>query len=261
VRSPIFGRFNRLFSTSALLLVSCCIGLAADKNVADTRATLSKWVEARQMISRLQTDWREDRETLNSTIALFEGQRERLEERLKTVGEQNNQVTKETGENKAKLENYLAALEKIEELVGGFEAKVKAQAKNYPPPLAGLETVSKFIGFIPEDPTEAQVPVISRVQNLIVILKAVQEFNSDLHLETEILKNGEKDVEVQSLYLGLGQAWFVDKSGAFAGTGGPSDEGWQWTTAAQIAPQVQKAIAVYEKAQPAAYVALPVEVK
>ncbi|MGB0581028.1 MAG: DUF3450 family protein [Limisphaerales bacterium] len=247
--------------TPAFLLASCCFGLAAESDVADTRATLSKWVEARQMISRLQADWREDRETLDSTIALFDGQRERLEEKLKTVAEQNDQVTKETGENKAELDKFLAALKQIEEMVGGFEAKVKAQAKNYPPPLAGLETVSKFIGFIPENPKETQVPVISRVQNLIVILKAVQEFNSELHLETEILKNGDKDVEVQTLYLGLGQAWFVDKTGGFAGTGGPSDEGWKWTTAAQIAPQVQKAIAVYEKAQPAAYVALPVEVK
>lgn len=247
--------------TPAILLAFCCFGHAAENTVAGARETLAKWVEAKQMISRLRADWAEDQETLKSTIALFDGQRERLEEKLKKVGEQNDQVVKETAENQAELDKYMAALKKVEELVAGFETKLKAQARNYPPPLAGQETVSKFIGFIPEDPNDTQAPVISRIQNLIVILKAAQEFNSELHLQTETLKNGDKEVEVKTLYLGLGQAWFVDDSGSFAGVGGPSAEGWKWDTEAKIAPQVQQAIAVYEKSQPAAYVALPVEVK
>lgn len=247
--------------TPAVLLAFCCIGHAADHSVADTRETLAKWVEARQMISRLKAEWQEDKETLNSTISLFEGQRERLQDKLKQVGGANDQVKKETTENQAELDRQMAALKKVETLVAGFEAKLKGQTKNYPPSLVGDATVADFIDRIPEDPKDTKLSVIERFQNLIVLIKAVQEFNSELHLRKETLQNGEQEVPVKTLYLGLGQAWFVDDSGGFAGTGGPSPEGWKWKPEAKIAPQIQQAIAVYEKSQPAAYVALPVEVK
>lgn len=245
----------------AILLAFCGFGVAAEKSVADTRATLAKWVETRQMISRLKADWEEDRETLKSTIALFKSQQERLDEKLTKVGEANKQVVKETAENDGELKKYMAALEKVEEMVVGFEEKLKAQVKNYPPPLIGQEMVAKVIGLIPEDSKDTKVPLISRVQNMILILKAVQEFNSELQVLSEIRKKGDKDMEVQTIYLGLGQAWFVSKDGSFAGTGGPSPEGWKWTEDASIAAQVQQALSVYDKSQPAAYVALNAKVK
>jgi len=247
--------------TPAILLAFCAIGVAAEKPVADTRATLARWVETRQMISRLKAEWAEDRETLENTIALFKAQQERLDEKLAKVGEASRQVVKETADNEAQLKKYLAALDKLEALVGGFEAKLKAQVKNYPPPLASQELVAKVIELIPDDPKNTRTPLISRVQNLILILKAAQEFNSELHVLSEVRRKGEQDLQVRTIYLGLGQAWFVSEDGSFAGRGGPSPEGWQWTEDAGIAGQVRQALAVYEKSQPAAYVALKAEVK
>lgn len=213
------------------------------------------------MISRLKADWDEDRGTLKSTISLFKSQQERLGEKLAKVGEQNGQVAKETVENEAQLARYMAALKKVEEMVVGFESKLKAQIGNYPPPLVRQELVAKIISLIPADSKDTKVPLISRVQNMILILKAVQEFNSELHVASEIRKNGDKDMEVQTIYLGLGQAWFVSKDGSFAGTGGPSEGGWKWESNPSIAGQVQGALAVYDKSKPAAYVALTAEVK
>ncbi len=250
-----------LLLTPALLLAFSHSGYGADNKVSDTRATLAKWVETRQMISRLKADWAEDRETIKSTISLFDGQKERLEEKLAKVGEDNAQVVKETAENETELAKYTNALAKVETMIVVFEEKLKAQIKNYPPPLRNDKHLSELLKLVPKDSHDTKVALISRVQNLILILKVVQEFNSELHLESEIRKNGDKDVEVQSLYLGLGQAWFVDTSGSFAGTGGPSPDGWAWTENSAIAEQVRKAIAVYDKSQPAAYVALPAEVK
>lgn len=227
----------------------------------DVRSTLNKWVETRQMIARLKADWAQDRETLNSTIGLFESQKERLDATLAQLGTDSEQVVKETAENDARLKKYVGALDGLKERVAGYEKRLKALAPNFPPPLAAREQVSKILSLVPEDPGKTEVSVISRVQNLILILKAVQEFNGDLHLENEIRKNGDKEVQVRTLYLGTGLAWFVNADGSFAGTGGPSESGWAWKTDPAIAPQVQQAIGIYEKASPAVYVALPAEVK
>lgn len=234
---------------------------AAENPVAVTRTTLAKWVETRQMIARLKADWAQDRETLNSTIALFESQLERLKASLEKLGTDNGQVIKETAENDALLKEYEGALKGVEKLVVGYEKRLKAVVTKFPPPLMEREQVSKILSLVPENSDDTKVQLISRVQNLILILKAVQEFNGDLHLENEIRQRGDKEVKVRTLYLGLGQAWFVDEAGTFAGTGGPSAEGWAWKEDAAIAPQVLQAIAIYEKSQPAVYVALPAEVK
>lgn len=245
----------------ALLLGAVATSRAAANPVEETRSTLAKWVETRQMIARLKADWEQDRETLNSTIALFESQQERLAAALAKLGTDNEQVVKETGENDALLKKYLGALDGLKALVGGYEKRLKAVVPNFPPPLADREQVSKILSLVPEDPDDTEVSVISRVQNLILILKAVQEFNGDIHLENEIRGQGDKEVQVQTLYLGLGLAWFVNADGTFAGTGGPSESGWAWKENAGIAAQVRQAIDIYEKSAPAVYVALPAEVK
>ena len=234
---------------------------AADNPVDETRTTLAKWVETRQMIARLKSDWEQDRETLNSTIALFESQKERLDASLAKIGTDSEQVRKETTENQALLKQYETALEKVEEQIVGYEKRLKAAVPNFPPPLMAREQVSKVLSLVPENSDDTEVQLISRVQNLILILKAVQEFNGDLHLENEMRKRGDKEVQVRTLYLGLGQAWFVDANGTFAGTGGPTAEGWAWKEDPSIAPQVLQAIGIYEKSHPAVYVALPAEVK
>jgi hypothetical protein len=218
-----------LFAPGAVLVFSTGAHGAEDR-VTETRETLAKWVEARQMISRLNADWEEDRQTLRSTISLFDGQRKQLESKLAKVGEDNVQVVKETTENDVLHKNYMAALEKLEELIVGFEGKLKAQVNNYPPPLRNQEFLAKLLTLVPEDSAKTEIPLISRLQNLI-------------------------------LYLGLGQAWFVDGTGGFAGTGGPSAAGWVWDENPAISESVRRAIAVYEKGEPATYVGLPVEVK
>ncbi|MFT4688653.1 MAG: hypothetical protein ACI9OD_000851 [Limisphaerales bacterium] len=259
-RTRIPATLIALFAPVAVLVFSTGAHGAEDR-VTETRETLAKWVEARQMISRLNADWEEDRQTLRSTISLFDGQRKQLESKLAKVGEDNVQVVKETTENDVLHKNYMAALEKLEELIVGFEGKLKAQVNNYPPPLRNQEFLAKLLTLVPEDSAKTEIPLISRFQNLILILKAVQEFNSELHVVTEIRKHRDKDVEVKTLYLGLGQAWFVDGTGGFAGTGGPSAAGWVWDENPAISESVRRAIAVYEKGEPATYVGLPVEVK
>ena len=59
-----------------------------------------------------------------------------------------------------------------------------------------------------------------------------------------------KTLEVKTLYLGLGQAFFVDKKGQYAGVGKPSPEGWQWESNNDLASSISSAIAIYEGIKP-----------
>lgn len=64
-----------------------------------------------------------------------------------------------------------------------------------------------------------------------------------------------------TLYLGLGQAYYVTANGSAAGIGTSTPDGWQWKPANQLAPRVAQAIAIMENEEVPAYVPLPVEVQ
>ena len=66
--------------------------------------------------------------------------------------------------------------------------------------------------------------------------------------------------EVATMYVGLGQAYYVKPNAPVAGVGRPGPEGWVWTAANEVAERVASAIAVFRNEKPAAYVPLPVKV-
>ncbi|MCI0536584.1 MAG: hypothetical protein L0Z50_15295, partial [Verrucomicrobiales bacterium] len=48
-------------------------------SLGETRETLTKWVETRQLLSRTKTDWQADKETLEQSIKLFERELQSVE--------------------------------------------------------------------------------------------------------------------------------------------------------------------------------------
>ena len=85
---------------------------------------------------------------------------------------------------------------------------------------------------------------------------------SAITLTVELRKDAEgKDRQVQTIYLGLGQAYFADEKGTIAGTGVPGANGWTWTANAALAEKIRKVIDIYENRRPAEFVPVPVSVK
>ncbi|HBV32278.1 MAG TPA: hypothetical protein DEB49_07480, partial [Verrucomicrobiales bacterium] len=70
-----------------------------------------------------------------------------------------------------------------------------------------------------------------------------------------------KDRQVQTIYLGLGQAYFADEKGTIAGTGVPVANGWAWEAKPELTESIRKVIDIYENRKSAEFVPVPVTIK
>lgn len=234
----------------------------AEDTIGDTRASLEKWVQTRQMISRVQSDWAAERETLQQTIKLYEGDLAKFKELIAGVDTSNNQADKEKKEQDELKAGLEAASSKAKELIAALEGQMRSLVKRLPPALTELPGFTDFIKKLPADSADTKLSISQRTQTLVAILSEVDKFNGSVTVSPEIRKSASGgEVQVKTLYLGLAQAWFVDQEGAFAGVGTPGPGGWTWSSQPELAPKITKAIAIYENAQPAAFVGLPLKIQ
>jgi len=255
----------RFILAVAALLGGAGANAVAQTSIADTRDNLSKWVEARKTLGRVQADWSANRETLKASISLFEGELKRLQEQLKAIEEGegenrgNQQIAKEIEEQSAGNEELKAAMEKVTGLLTAFEERFRAIHKRLPPPL--VRKIKDVYAMVPENPAETKLTVGKRLQALIGMIKAIDEFNSSIQVEPETRAiGGGGEIAVRTIYLGLGQAFYTDKNGNYAGTGTATAAGWEWTEDKALAPVIARTLAIYDSVQPAAYVGLPIKV-
>jgi len=94
------------------------------------------------------------------------------------------------------------------------------------------ERVKPLSQRFPEDPADTKLSLGERFQNVIGVLNEVNKFNGEVSVTSEVraLANG-SSAEVTALYLGIGQAYYVNASGDAAGIGTASADGWVWTPA------------------------------
>jgi hypothetical protein len=115
---------------------------------------------------------------------------------------------------------------------------------------------------MPDDPANTEVSLSERFQNVIGILNEVNKFNRDITVTNELRElPGGSMAEVTVVYLGLGQAYYVTSGGDGAGVGRPAADGWEWTAANHLAPEIFRTVEILKNAQPPAFVPLPVEIR
>lgn len=232
----------------------------AESAVNETRSTLEKWVETRQLISKTKSEWQADKETIEQTIALFERELKSIASQMATVSTNRTQVDVEREEAQARQKELQDAAEKVKTLVAALEARLLSFAPAFPPPLT--EKIQPLLQRIPADKENSRMAGAERMQNIVGILSEVDKFNAAVTVVSEIQKSPSgTEVQVETMYVGLGQAYFVDKAGNYAGVGVPTGQGWQWKERKELADKIQKSLAMYKNAAPATFVSLPVEIK
>jgi hypothetical protein len=251
------GKF-RLFGIAILLGLAAFGGQAA--GLGDVRGPLEQWVQVRQTLARTRADWLRDKEMLGQSLALLQrelatvrDQSAKLDTNFTVLAEQRAAATVER-------DRYQAAVEVARSRLGELEARLKKLAAIFPPVL--LTTVQPLLNRFPADPAATNVALVPRVQALVTLLNEVDKFNAAVTTteETRTTTDG-RAIAVTVVYLGLGQAWFVNQAGDFAGTGVPGPSGWEWTVRNELAPQLTTALKMYRNELPAEFVALPVQIR
>ncbi len=233
---------------------------AAEEPLDLTRASLEKWVETRQLVSRTRADWQADKELLEQSALLYERELKALEDSMAKVGGSNAQAEKEKAESESALKASNETLETARSFAADFEGKLAKLVPQLPEPLR--EILKPHLNRLPAPGAATKMAATERLQALVGVLNEIDKFNNAISIFNEKRKNPkQEEVAVQTVYVGLGAAYFVNDAGDFAGVGAPAASGWEWSTKPDLAPRVREIIRIYRSEEPARFVSLPAVVK
>lgn len=225
----------------------------------ETRLTMDKWIETQQILSKERKDWQQGKEILVGRLELVKNEVAALEEKIKQAEAGVVEANKKRDALLAENEQLKTAGAQLTTGVTGLEAEVHKLFKAMPEPVqTKLQPLAQRI---PEDPTTTKVSAAERYQNVLGILNELNKNNNEITVSYEVhtLADG-KPAEVQAIYVGLGQAYYVSASGE-AGIGRPTTEGWKWEPTKAVAGDVSTALEILQGKHTPVFVALPVKVQ
>jgi hypothetical protein len=232
---------------------------AAADSLADTRGALERWVETQQIISREKKDWQQGRELLTSRIQLVKDEIAHLRESLAETHKNEQDYHKSRSEVDAEREAVKTVSAELAGELGALESQVRALYTKVPESLR--DKLQPLYDRMPKDPATSRVTVAERFQNVLGILNEMNRLNGEVTVASEIrsLSDG-KPSEVKTLYLGLGQAWYLSARGE-AGVGRPTATGWAWQSAPEIAAEMNRALDILSNKTSPKFVQLPVTIR
>jgi hypothetical protein len=224
------------------------------------RATLSKWVETQELIVRERKEWQQGKEILEARIKLLGDEIATLQDataHLRSEGA-------EAGRTRGGLTHSIGAFNEAENVmaarVSSLEARLRSLATRLPTP--AREKLSPLYSRIPVDPDTTKISLAERFQNVVGILNEVGKLNNEITMTREILTLSDgKPTEVQVVYVGLGQAYYIAPDHEEAGVGRPGDDGWVWEPSPGLGPKVLEVVEILQNKATPRFVALPVKVQ
>lgn len=229
------------------------------ETIKQSRETLAQWIETQRIISQEESSWKTSKLTLEGRVALVQ---QELDGYTGRIARSNKDVTAEDT-RKATLQRELdsakAAPVALTEAAGQLEAKVRALKGVLPDPV--FKKVEALYQRIPDDPKTTKVSLAERFQNILGILNEADKANNDMIVLSEVREvAGAKPTEVETVYVGLAQAYFVNSDRDFAGVGRPVNGKWEWKRMDEIAGEVAEVLAVMSTKSKPKFVHLPARI-
>jgi hypothetical protein len=232
-------------------------GVRAD--VESTRATVGKWVGTQQIISKERRDWQQAREVLAARIDLLKKETAGLEEKIAAVRRTGDEAAGRRAEAAAEADTLRKTMEGLTAAVARYESHIRRLHPVLPPPVQ--EKIAPLYQRVPAEGAPSKASVAERFQNVLGILNEINRMNGEITLASEIrpLRDG-KPSEVRTVYLGLGQAYYLS-AGLEAGIGAPGPDGWTWEPAPDLAPSIREVVDILGNKAAPKFVPLPVRIQ
>lgn len=225
----------------------------------ETRLTLSKWIETQQIISKERNDWQQGKEILQGRIELVGKEVGILKDRIKQSEAAVEESNKKRDELVAENDALKVSGAQLGEAVTLMEGQLRKLMKQMPEPVA--TKLAPLMQRMPTDPSNTRVTVAERFQNVLAVLSELNKANSELAISYEIRKFADgSSGEVQVIYLGLAQAYYISPRGD-AGIGRPGEDGWTWTPAPEAARAILSTLEIIQGKESPAFVPLPINIK
>lgn len=217
---------------------------ASNTNLNLARETIREWVEVRSIISKERNEWEIEKSYLNDLALLLEAEKSTLQEQLASISSTRTKADKERLDllnEKDEIEKSHAA---ITETVTGYIHQLKTLSSFLPDPLK--EKSSDYFTLALKSESE---PLEDTINNLIKMVYEIEQFDNKVNLGNKVLtlSINEKKVqrEVKVVFIGLGQAFYVDYDANLAGYGYPTTQGWVWVENNALKEKVNAAVNLY----------------
>lgn len=233
----------------------------AQEGMEEARQNLEKWLETQRLISKEEQEWRVGKELIQERVGLIRRESESLRERIAQTRQEMAEAAKKNDELKAQNEALKVGTKPVHDDIKALELRTLAILPWTPEPVR--MRVAPLSQRIPANPAESKLTLSERYQNVIGTLNELNKAARELAVSGEVRKLADgRQVEATVFYVGLSQAYYVNEKSGVAGIGklGPLGT-WAWEERDGLVGPVAQVLSVYRSEKPAAYVALPVEVR
>jgi len=236
-------------ATKKTIAIGCLLAAAAPswasmEALADARAATREWARTERALSREAAEWASDKALLKDLIEVAKGRIEALEAEL-AEGEETLSAAEE---RRAKLfgrQEEVAALEgRIEAYLESAEDRLRALKPRLPEPLR--EELSPLFRKLGQAGASGAATAGERMRTVTALIGRIRQFDGRVTVsESQRARSGgEGEVAARSLWLGLGQGFYLAPGEAGAIVYGP--EGWEWRSRPELAERIAEAIALAE---------------
>ena len=242
-----------------MMLVLLTTRLCAQEGMEQAKATLNKWYDIQRIISKEEHDWRVGRELMQDRIQVLEKECSAVLEKKALATNETVRLDAQLAELHTQNEQVMTVVAQMKEAVIKLEKQAPVLLARTPDPVR--ERVKPLIQRLPKDQTETKIGLPERFQNVIGILNEISKANSEVTVATEIrtLDKG-RQTEVKTIYVGMAQAYYVSAAGD-AGSGRPTETGWEWQPANELAPSITDMMQILQNKATARFVPLPVSIR
>ena len=225
---------------------------------AATRDVLREWVATKALFSEEKETWAEEKAALQDTISILEQEKAMLEKRIEEREEAADAAADRRSELSQRREKLESAAKSLGDTLAGYEDELKGWVDRLPQILK--DEIDPLLRRLRK--SDPSVGLGRRLQTVVGILTQIDKFNSTVTYAKTLREDPDSGAKRESdtLYFGIGYAVYTNSSGSLAGYGKPGPDGWVWETVPEMAPDVQKLVAIYKNNAPAAYVPVSVTV-
>lgn len=259
------------FWLSAAALSATAAGFAAEDaadpaarpvstaSLADARELLDTWIAQQQTIAKERLDAQQRLEILRDRVSLVKQEITDLQDAIRVKEEEAQKSSDAVKKAVAEGEAVGAEGKRLAAAVSIVEKRLRDVLPAVPEPIR--VKMQPLTQRLPQDPETTTTSIGERFQTVLGILNEINRVNNEImfNLEVHTLANG-NPAQVETMYVGLGQAYFVSSGGSEAGIGRPSP-GWAWENSREIAPDVVTALEILQGKHSPSFVPLPVKIQ
>lgn len=241
----------RCLKLQILLLGSILLSFTpAQANTLDhLRDLVQKWVETERLISEEEQAWQENKAEMGDLLTALGKEEKILKEKIKATKNLTLSVDKERVDLLKERSEYRDVSQLLKTEIKNYERQIITLYRGLPDPLQQelSPQYQKLNAGQASENTSPSESLSVRLRAVISMMTQIQKFDNSVTLVKDIRQTKQgTEVEVDILYLGLTQAYYVDKKMQQAGIGVPTAEGWRWTEQLSLAQGIKEATDIYE---------------